>query len=129
MKNSLEYSSSQVQKCHELYSILLVRHGVMLLGPTGGGKTTVLKLLESALNQCYSDYYGPKSFQGISKDVNSMASVASVHQVRQSLHYLPLHSNYYQKHYFWKPESFRNEIFPNYLLINGTDSILSNNLK
>lgn len=85
VKNSLEQVASQVQKCHELYSMLLVRHGVMLLGPTGGGKSTVIRLLKSALNQCHRDHYGPKSFHGIlSTDpsfVCSRISVGSLSQV------------------------------------------------
>lgn len=61
-KDALELSPCQVQKCHELYNILFVRHGVILLGPTGGGKTTVVQLLKSALNSCYFDHYGHRSF-------------------------------------------------------------------
>ncbi len=80
-ESSLEPSSSQVQKCLELYNILLVRHGMMLLGPTGGGKTTVIKLLMSALNSCYTSCYGTKSFHGVTLEASSMLSVGSVSQV------------------------------------------------
>ena len=33
----------------QLHSILNVRHGVMLVGPTGGGKTTVRNVLRHAM--------------------------------------------------------------------------------
>lgn len=38
----------------------------MLLGPTGGGKTSVIKLLRTALATCHRDFYGLKSYEGIS---------------------------------------------------------------
>lgn len=33
----------------QLYETMLVRHGVMLVGPTGGGKTTVYRILADTL--------------------------------------------------------------------------------
>ena len=79
--DSLEHSPSQVQKCHELYNTLLVRHGVILLGPTGGGKSSVVSILAAALNRCYTDYYGPKSFHAISTEPSSMMITGSLSQV------------------------------------------------
>lgn len=46
---SLQKWPSQIQKVVQFNSILNVRHGVMLVGPTAGGKTTVRKLLRHAL--------------------------------------------------------------------------------
>ena len=40
---------TQIEKVKQLYSQILVRHGVMLVGPTGGGKTTTRSVLQRAL--------------------------------------------------------------------------------
>lgn len=45
----LRYSELQFDKVFQLYGQMLVRHGVMLVGPTCGGKTTVRNLLQRAL--------------------------------------------------------------------------------
>ncbi|XP_053375273.1 dynein axonemal heavy chain 6-like isoform X4 [Mercenaria mercenaria] len=39
----------QIDKVKQMYNQILVRHGVMLVGPTGGGKTTVRSILQKAL--------------------------------------------------------------------------------
>ena len=44
-----QHWSSQIDKVKQLYSQILVRHGVMLVGPTGGGKTTTRSILQRAL--------------------------------------------------------------------------------
>jgi energy-coupling factor transporter ATP-binding protein EcfA2 len=45
----LQQWASQVEKVKQLHSQLLVRHGVMLVGPTGGGKSTTRAILQRAL--------------------------------------------------------------------------------
>ncbi|XP_066516038.1 dynein axonemal heavy chain 6 isoform X2 [Hoplias malabaricus] len=50
---SLQPLSSMVGKVIQLYETMLVRHGVMLVGPTGGGKTTVYRVLADALQTLY----------------------------------------------------------------------------
>ncbi|XP_074663059.1 dynein axonemal heavy chain 6-like [Tubulanus polymorphus] len=46
---NLQNWPSQIERVKQLYSQILVRHGVMLVGPTGGGKTTVRSILQKAL--------------------------------------------------------------------------------
>ena len=41
----LQVVPSQVVKVIQLYETMLVRHGVMLVGPTGSGKTTIYQVI------------------------------------------------------------------------------------
>ena len=45
---------SQVRKVVQLNRTLVMRHGVMLVGPTAGGKTTVRNILKKALTVHYA---------------------------------------------------------------------------
>ncbi|XP_075972807.1 dynein cytoplasmic heavy chain beethoven [Anticarsia gemmatalis] len=45
----LVHNKSQIQKCVELYEQLQQRMGVVIVGPPGSGKTTIRRLLKSAL--------------------------------------------------------------------------------
>jgi dynein heavy chain len=45
----LQHWPSQISKVKQLHSQVLVRHGVMLVGPTGGGKTAARSILQKAL--------------------------------------------------------------------------------
>eukprot|EP00756_Hemistasia_phaeocysticola_P037122 Hpha_TRINITY_DN16680_c2_g10::TRINITY_DN16680_c2_g10_i1::g.182374::m.182374/K10408/DNAH; dynein heavy chain, axonemal len=38
-----------IKKCIQLYEVTLLRHGLMLVGPTGGGKTTNKRVLQRAM--------------------------------------------------------------------------------
>jgi len=47
-KKFLQPSESFVNKVFQLYDTTVVRHGLMLVGPTGGGKTSCYKVLADA---------------------------------------------------------------------------------
>ena len=48
--NRLVYHPTWVGKVLQLYDTILVRHGIMLVGPTGGGKTQIFKNLRLSLD-------------------------------------------------------------------------------
>ncbi|KAL8275069.1 hypothetical protein Esti_000948 [Eimeria stiedai] len=54
-----------MEKVLQLYDTVQVRHGVMLVGPTGGGKTSTYKLLAAAL----SDLHIVQGFAKVNVDV------------------------------------------------------------
>ena len=82
MEMCLQPNPSQLDKCLHFYSTLMVRHGVMLLGPTGGGKSTVLKLLKMALNKAHGDYYRQKSWR-VMGDISLNASLSLAGSIRE----------------------------------------------
>ena len=41
----------------QLYDTIQVRHGLMLVGPTGGGKTSVYKTLEAGMSSLAKEGY------------------------------------------------------------------------
>lgn len=47
--NKLVYHPAWAGKVLQLYDVSLVRHGIMLVGPSGGGKTQIFKNLRAAL--------------------------------------------------------------------------------
>nr|CAD7258338.1 unnamed protein product [Timema shepardi] len=64
VQEKLQPEGCMITKVIQLHETMIVRHGVMLVGPTGGGKTTVLNVLKSALEKLHADkvkgpYYRP----------------------------------------------------------------------
>ncbi|RZF48033.1 hypothetical protein LSTR_LSTR002099 [Laodelphax striatellus] len=64
VSNSLQPEACSTAKAIQLYETMIVRHGVMTVGPTGGGKTTVLNALKWALTKLHENgvegsYYRP----------------------------------------------------------------------
>ncbi|XP_064174621.1 dynein axonemal heavy chain 6 isoform X1 [Anguilla rostrata] len=53
VKRRLQPLPSITHKVIQLYETMIVRHGVMLVGPTGGGKTTVYTVLADALEELH----------------------------------------------------------------------------
>ncbi|XP_065162410.1 dynein axonemal heavy chain 6 isoform X2 [Atheta coriaria] len=51
----LQPEASMIKKVIQLHETMIVRWGVMLVGPTGGGKSTVLKTLNLSLTKMYED--------------------------------------------------------------------------
>ncbi|KAL3319655.1 Dynein heavy chain 6, axonemal [Cichlidogyrus casuarinus] len=54
-KRGLQVVASQVVKVIQFYETLLVRHGVMLVGPTGGGKTVIYEVLAQVLENLHKN--------------------------------------------------------------------------
>jgi len=50
-KNNIQDVNVFIEKCIQLYETTVVRHGLMLVGPTGGGKTTCYRVLSEALTK------------------------------------------------------------------------------
>ena len=44
---------------------MLVRHGLMCVGPTGGGKTTIYEILKDALTNLHKDGYKHYFYQPV----------------------------------------------------------------
>lgn len=49
-KLGLQSQDAFIRKCIQLYETTVVRHGLMLVGPAGGGKTSCLRVLSKAIS-------------------------------------------------------------------------------
>ncbi|RNF08530.1 dynein, axonemal, heavy polypeptide 1 [Trypanosoma rangeli] len=59
-KEGLQVVEGLVTKTLQLYDTLVVRHGVMLVGQTYSGKTTIMRTLQGALTQLKLDGHDPE---------------------------------------------------------------------
>ena len=50
-ERNLQPHPTWLNKCIQLYERSLVRHGIMLVGPSGAGKTTIMECLAAALSE------------------------------------------------------------------------------
>lgn len=67
-KHGLVYHESWVLKVIQLYETTKVRHGIMLVGPSGGGKSSIFKCLKNTLQehtgvQYKTARFNPKAFR------------------------------------------------------------------
>ena len=51
-ENKLQCVDAFSLKCIQLYEMTTVRHGMMLVGPTGGGKSSIRNILQAAITHC-----------------------------------------------------------------------------
>ncbi|XP_020606446.1 dynein heavy chain 6, axonemal-like [Orbicella faveolata] len=55
LKKGCQVVPSMVKKTIQLYETMIVRHGVMTVGPTGGGKTTSYEILKDTLTTLHDE--------------------------------------------------------------------------
>ncbi|CAG5121595.1 unnamed protein product, partial [Candidula unifasciata] len=61
----LQVVENQIVKVIQFYETMIVRHGVMLVGPTGGGKTTIYQLLAQTLENLHAKKAGNEFYQPV----------------------------------------------------------------
>ena len=54
-----------IGKCIQLYETTVVRHGLMLVGPTGSGKTRCYEVLQDAMTSIKGATIGGYTFQKV----------------------------------------------------------------
>ncbi|XP_073833430.1 dynein heavy chain at 16F isoform X2 [Musca autumnalis] len=64
-EKNLQAVHATLRKCIQLYETMCVRWGVMLVGPTGGGKSTVLHAMEVALGHLYENGVAGPNFRPV----------------------------------------------------------------
>ncbi|KAJ3027001.1 UNVERIFIED_CONTAM: Dynein heavy chain 6, axonemal, partial [Siphonaria sp. JEL0065] len=64
-ERSLEVVDSFITRICQLYETMKIRHGVMLVGPTGGGKTTCYEILRDASTRLKEKYPSNSAFEKI----------------------------------------------------------------
>ncbi|KAJ3125643.1 Dynein heavy chain 6, axonemal, partial [Physocladia obscura] len=64
-QKSLEVVDSFIMRICQLYETMRIRHGVMLVGPTGGGKTTCYEILRDANTLLKERYPDSADFQAV----------------------------------------------------------------
>ncbi|XP_032581827.1 dynein heavy chain 6, axonemal [Drosophila sechellia] len=64
-QKNLQAVPTTIRKCLQLYETMCVRWGVMLVGPTGGGKSVVLHALEFALSHLFENEVQDPNFRPV----------------------------------------------------------------
>jgi dynein heavy chain len=73
---NLQIRSTQIKKVIQLYETMQVRHGLMLVGPTGGGKTTCYEVLKDALTSLHAEGHNHPDYQPVHTYVLNPKSVS-----------------------------------------------------
>ena len=73
--NGFQIQESLIKKIIQLHETMIVRHGVMLVGPTGGGKTTCYRILKETLAKMKEIEVSPY-YQKVRTNVLNPKSVA-----------------------------------------------------
>lgn len=64
-EKSLEIVDSFIVRILQLYETMKIRHGVMLVGPTGGGKTTNYEILRDTLTRMHEKKASSGAYQKV----------------------------------------------------------------
>jgi dynein heavy chain, axonemal len=64
-ERSLQYVDAFATRIFQLYETMKIRHGVMLVGPTGGGKTTCYEILRDANTRLKERYPSSQEYQKV----------------------------------------------------------------
>lgn len=75
-EKELQPIMSMVKKVIQLYETMLVRHGVMLVGPTGGGKSTVYQMLADTLTTLHKNGHDNPNYQPVKKYILNPKSIS-----------------------------------------------------
>ena len=73
--NGLQVQENLIKKIIQLHETMIVRHGVMLVGPTGGGKTTCYRILKETLAKMKEIEVSPY-YQKVRTDILNPKAVA-----------------------------------------------------
>ena len=83
--------SALVSKVIQLYETMIVRHGVMLVGPTGGGKTTTYEILKDTLTNLHSQGIDNQYYQPVQTYVLNPKVVMLLYGANMSVVYCSLY--------------------------------------
>ena len=76
-ERSLQVIPTQSAKVIQLYETMVVRHGVMLVGPTGGGKTTCYDILADILGRLHELGIKHPQYQPVVKTIMNPKSIST----------------------------------------------------
>lgn len=75
VEHGFQLVDTQIIKVIQLFETMIVRWGVMLVGPTGSGKSSVLKILKETLTKLYIDEVPGQYYQKVNTYILNPKSV------------------------------------------------------